>query len=108
MALSRKVQVILAKDILPIIDTAKDNLELLNQIDKLVSDILSLSVSSKGTSGVSIGLSEYIGEVKEIAKGNKDTGWKDESLSSLKKNWNYDSFQRLQLRQIDYAYMCIA
>lgn len=52
-----------------------------------LSKVVSLLVSWVGEeNSIAVNLSEYIGELKQIAKGGDDTGWKDEFKSTLDKD----------------------
>ena len=54
-----------------------------------LSKIVSLLVSWVGEeNSIAVNLSEYIGELKQIAEGGKDTGWKDEFKDMLDKDLN--------------------
>lgn len=77
-----------ASEILPIIDEALEprTLERLHEIAAMV-----LKWSGFKDNGVAFSLSEYSYEVLEIARGKKDTGWKDEARASLDKQLKFDS-----------------
>jgi len=49
-----------------------------------LSKVVSLLVSWVGEENeIAVNLSEYIGELEQIASGGKDTGWKDEFKKAL-------------------------
>jgi len=52
-----------------------------------LSKVVSLLVSWVGEeNSIAVNLSEYIGELRQIAEGGDDTGWKDEFKSTLDKD----------------------
>lgn len=52
-----------------------------------LSKVVSLLVSWAGEeNSIAVNLSEYIGELKHIANGGEDTGWKDEFKNTLNRD----------------------
>lgn len=54
-----------------------------------LSKVVSLLVSWVGEeNSIAVNLSEYISELKQIAEGGEDTGWKDDFKNTLEKDLN--------------------
>ncbi len=82
MEISREDQKQFAKEIISISerDTSPETLASLNKI-------VSLLVSwVREENSIAVNLSEYIGELKQIADGQADTGWKDHNKETLDKD----------------------
>ena len=82
MDISREDQRQFAQEIIRISehDTSPETLTSLNKV-------ASLLVSWVGSeNSIAINLSEYIGELKQIADGGEDTGWKSEFKDTLDKD----------------------
>lgn len=89
MSISREDQKQFAREIVAI--TERDtSAETLHSLGKVVS----LLVSWVGEeNSIAVNLSEYIGELKKLADGGKDTGWKDEFKDILYKDLRSWHFQ---------------
>ena len=82
MEASREDQKRFAKEIINISDRDASP-ETLTSLSKLTS----LLVSWVGEeNSIAVNLSEYIGEFKQIADGQPDTGWKDHNKETLDKD----------------------
>lgn len=82
MEISREDQKRFAKEIISISerDTSPETLASLNKI-------VSLLVSWVGEENeIAVDLSEYIYEMRQVADGGEDTGWKDEFKKTLDKD----------------------
>ena len=86
MGLTREQQKEFAYAILGIIKRDK-SLETLTSLSKIASLLVSLTEEENG---IAIGLSGYIYELKEIAEGNKDTGWAEYYKKSLDEDLKID------------------
>lgn len=85
MELPREEQIRFAKELLPIVDSTSDPviIEHVHNIAALV-----LKWSGYEDNGVAFDLSEYTYESAELARGQKDTGWKNEARKSLERQVN--------------------
>lgn len=82
MDISREDQKLFAREIIAIAES-DNSPETLNSLSRVVS----LLVSWVGEeNSIAVNLSEYVVELKQVANGNEDTGWKDEFKSILDKD----------------------
>jgi hypothetical protein len=82
MRLSREDQIEFAKEILALTNNETANAEQLVHLKKLVS---LLHRWTNGRSGIVGYLDEYVYELVAVARGEEDTGWKDEFKKNLLK-----------------------
>jgi hypothetical protein len=79
MAVSRKDQILFAKEILGIVENTSD-IKVIEHALKISDMLVALASNSNG---VACGLNEYIYELAQVLRGEPDTGWKDRFRADL-------------------------
>lgn len=87
MEISRKDQIEFALEILHLVEKNEKDSEQLDHLLKLVSLLVSWSGQH---SDVAVGLNEYVYEAAAVARGEEDTGWKEEFKKNLYRDIGMD------------------